>query len=279
MQSTVRTVYAAYLQTCQLLGLPIVLKPNSTLNEKFNIHSNISIADSDRPSMKYLSIGIGGHRMVTGTNGIGRPEVVQHSPRNAALYSHLPFVLRLPNDDLLANERAKYRLRRLESHDGTVYVAYYLKVLDMTATLPQLELRTVVDNITTATEFNPTLADLNPTPPAINSSGVLTTTGDYIAATGKVPFVMTADEITELLNVANIIYGDEGYAMISEFALCSGVDRTVIGDFNGTSVAYTDAIGVQVLNFVSQFIHVPSNNNGINIELDVGSVEPLLALV
>jgi hypothetical protein len=279
MENIVRTVYGAYLQTTQLLGLPLIIKPNSTLNEKFNIHSSIAVADSDKPAMRYIALGNGGHRMVTGTNGIGRPEVIQHVPRNAALYNHLPFVLRLPTEDLTPIERLKYRLRRLETHDGITYVAYYLKVLDLENVVPQLELRTVSDGVTTSTEFSPTLADLNPTPPAINSGGVLTTTGDYIAATGKVPFIFTATDVVEFLNVANIIYGDEGYAMISEVALCSGVDRVVTGDFNGVTTGYTDAIGVQVCNFISQFIHIPSNNAGIEYTYDVGSVEPLLTLV
>lgn len=278
MERIVRTVYGAYLQTCQLLNLPVILKPNSTLNEKFNIHTNIAIADSDRPAMLYVGIGNGGHRMVVGSNGIGKPEIIQHTPRHAALYNQLPFILRLPSEDLTPVERAKYRLRRLETHDGITYVAYYLKKLDMTNTVPQLELRTVTDGVTNSTVFSPTIADLNPTPPAINPGGVLTTTGDYIAATGKVPFTMDANEVAEFLNVANIIYGDEGYAMISEIALCSGVDRTVVGDFNGSSSGYTDSIGVQIMNFIGQFVHVPSNNSGIDIEFDVGSVEPLLVL-
>lgn len=278
MERIVRTVYGAYLQTCQLLDLPVIIKPNSTLNEKFNIHTNIAIADSDRPAMLYVGIGNGGHRMVVGSNGIGKPEIIQHTPRHAALYNQLPFVLRLPSEDLIPTERAKYRLRRLETHDGTTYVAYYLKKLDMTNTVPQLELRTVTNGVTNSTVFSPTIADLNPTPPAINPGGVLTTTGDYIAATGKVPFTMVANEVAEFLNVANIIYGDEGYAMISEIALCSGVDRTVVGDFNGSSSGYIDSIGVQIMNFIGQFVHVPSNNSGIDIEFDVGSVEPLLVL-
>lgn len=278
MERIVRTVYGAYLQTCQLLDLPVIIKPNSTLNEKFNIHTNIAIADSDRPAMLYVGIGNGGHRMVVGSNGIGKPEIIQHTPRHAALYNQLPFVLRLPSEDLIPTERAKYRLRRLETHDGTTYVAYYLKKLDMTNTVPQLELRTVTNGVTNSTVFSPTIADLNPTPPAINPGGVLTTTGDYIAATGKVPFTMDANEVAEFLNVANIIYGDEGYAMISEIALCSGVDRTVVGDFNGSSSGYIDSIGVQIMNFIGQFVHVPSNNSGIDIEFDVGSVEPLLVL-
>lgn len=279
MNNIVRTVYGAYLQTTQLLGLPLVIKPNSTLNEKFNIHANIGVADSDKPAMRYIGIGNGGHRMVTGANGIGLPKIIQHTPRQAALYNQLPFVLRLPTEDLTPTERLKYRLRRMETHDGTTYVAYYLKLLELDNVVPQLELRTVTDGVTTSTPFTPTLADLNPTPPAINSSGVLTTTGDYIAATGKVPFNFTAADVVEFLNVANIIYGDEGYAMVSEIALCSGVDRVVTGDFNGVSTGYTDAIGVQVCNYIGQFIHIPSNNSGVQYVYDVGSVEPLLTLI
>ncbi len=278
MESVTRSVQSAYLQTCQLLGLPVVIKSNSTLNQKFDINADMAISDVDRLAMKYVTIGNGGHRMVTGTNGISRPEPVQHKPRDAALYNHLPFVLRLPSADLTALQRAKYRLRRHEVHDGITYIAYYLKVLDMSATVPQLELRTVVDGVVTAIPYVPTLGDLNPTPPVIGSGGVLTTTGDYIAATAKVPFIMTADDILEYLNVANIIYGDDSYAMISEIGLCSGVDRAVTGDFNGTVTGYTDAIGVQVCNFISAFFSAKFSNDGLTLLFDCGSTEAMLTL-
>lgn len=278
MENIVRTVYGAETQTTQLLGLPTVIRPHTTLNEKFSIHNDIALADTDRPSVKYIAIGNGGHRMVVGVNNIPRPDPVQHTPRDAALYNHLPFVLRLVNDDLTALQRINYRLRRIEQHDGVSYAAYYLKVLDLSATIPQLELRTVVDGITTSTAFNSTINDLNPTPPALVPGGVLTTTGDYIAATAKVPFVMSSDDIDEFMNVCNIIYGDDNYAMISELGLCSGIDRSVVGDFNGISTGYTDAIGVQITSFISSFFAAKFSNSGISILLDTGSIEPMLAL-
>lgn len=278
MEKTVRTVLGAQLQTCQLLGKPLAIKPNSTLNQKFDIQASTTFADDDKISMKYVAIGNGGHRTAIGVNNVAKIEAVQHTPRDCALYNHLPFVLRLPSMDLSPAERAKYRLRTHETHDGTVYVAYYLKVLDLTETQPQLELRTVADGVTTSTPYSPTLSDLNPTPPAISTGQVLQTSGDYIAATAKVPFTMSADDITELLNVCNIIYGDEAYAMISEFALCSGVDRSVTGDFNGTSAGYTEAIGVQVTSFISSFFAAQYANAGVTLNLDVGSVENMLDL-
>lgn len=278
MENIIRTVLGASLQTSQLLGKSISIKPNSTLNQKLTIQENTSFAEEDRVSMKYVAIGNGGHRMVVGTGNITRPEPIQHSPRDCALYNQLPFVLRLPSADLPVTERAKYRLRKLVTHDGQAYVAYYLKVLDLSETLPQLELRTVMDGVTTSTPYAPTLSDLNPTPPAITTGQVLTTTGDYIAATAKVPFVMSAFDIQELLNVCNIIYGDDNYAMISEIALCSGADRAVTGDFNGTSIGYTEAIGVQVMSFINSFFSAKFSNSGVVVNLDVGSVENLLSL-
>ena len=105
---------------------------------------------------------------------------------------------------------------------------------------------------------------------------MLTTTGDYIAATAKVPFILLENDIDELLNVANVIYGDPNYAIISELGLCSGVDRIVTGDFNGVSTSYTDAIGVQIVDFMSVFYPVAFSNKQVNLTLDVGDVSPLL---
>lgn len=278
MNPIIRTVYGAQLQTAQLLGQKYILKPNSTLNQKLNIHKELTFADTDVPAMRYITIGNGGHKFIMGSNGIPKPEPIQHTPRHAALYNHLPFVLRRINNDLNPTDRLKYRLRRIETHNGIQYAAYYAKVLDLSTTLPELELRTVVNNITNSSEFVPILQDLSPQPPAINSTGVLTTTGDYIAATARVPFIMSETDINEFKDACNIIFNDDSYAIISEIALCSGVDRAVTGNINGLVTGYTDAIGVQVTNFISSFYAAKFTNQGINVMFDVGSVEPLLAL-
>lgn len=278
MQKIIRTVMGAALQTHQLLGKPLVIKQNSTLNQKFDIQANLSIAETDIVAMKYVAIGNGGHSIAIGANGIPRIKNVQHTPRHAALYNQLPFVLRLPNDDLDAGQRSRYRLRKLVTIEGTVYVAYYLRTLDLSSSVPNLELRTVSEGVTTSTPYEPSLADLSPTPPPIDSGDVLVTTGDYVAATAKVPFEMSADDVTEFLNVCNVIYGSPDYAMISEIATCSGVDRNVQGEFNGTTTGYTEAIAVQVCSFMSSVIPAESINQGVSILIDVGSVESMLDL-
>ena len=276
MESSVRSTYSAHLQTASLLGLPLIIKPHSTLNERFGIHQSIALGEDEMPTVKYVTIGNGGHRMIVGADNIPKPEPILHTPRHAGLYNHLPFILRLPQNDLQPAERLQYRLRRSEVHDGTTYIAYYLKVLDLSNSNPTLELRNVTDGVVTSTAFNPTAADLNPTPPPINPGSVITTSGDYIAATAKVPFVMTTEDILEFINVCNIIYGDPNYAMITEIGLCSGVDRTVSGDFNGVSLGYTDAIAVQICSFIAAFYALNFTNDELSLLIDVGSLESLL---
>lgn len=278
MENIIRTVQGAKLQTSQLLGTPLVIDPHSTLNEKFNIHADLLLTANDKPTIKYIAIGNGGHAMAVGSNNITYPKPIQHTPRHAALYNQLPFVLRLPNNDLTAAEVTKYRLRKNLVVNGVTYIAYYLKLLDLTATHPQLELRSVTNGVTTATGYTPTVGDLNPTPPVLPSTGVVSTTGDYIAATAKVPFIMSPSDISEFLNVCNIIYGDVNYGIVSELALCSGVDRSVTGIFRGTSLGYNDAIAVQVVSFINTIFAANFANAGWSISLDVGSLESLLTL-
>jgi hypothetical protein len=278
MEQIVRTYNAGYLQTSQLLGLPVTILPNTTVNEKLDIHDNISIAAGEIPTMKYVVIGNGGHAMTVGADGIPTLGVKPHRPKDAGLYSYLPFILREPSNDLAAVERVNYRLRRLETHGGVTYVAYYAKVLNLSAVNPQLEYRQVSGDVTTSTPFIPSVADLSPTPPAIGPNGVLVTSGDYIATTAKVPFTMSLTEVEEFKNACNIIYGSDRYAIISEIGLCSGVDRAVTGDFNGSTQGYTDAIAVQILNFINAFIPAEFNNSAVNLTFDVGAVEPMLTV-
>jgi hypothetical protein len=274
----VRSGYGALFQDCLLLDKPTTLLENSTLNQKFNIQANVSIAEDEKRAMKYVTVGNGGHRMETGANGISLPKSQIHRARDAALFNHIPFVLRRPDQDLSVTERAKYRLRRIEVHDGSPYVAYYARLLDTSQTVPTLELRTVTNGVTTSTPFIPQLSDLSPTPVPVTPGQVLTTDGTYLAATAKVPFTMSLSDINEFLNSCRIIYGDDNYAIVSEIALCSGADRAVTGDFNGVSLGYTEAIGCQIATFISTFFALKFTNSDLQMLLDVGSSEPLLTV-
>lgn len=235
---------------------------------------------SDIPTMRYYAIGNGGHRLSVGANGITKPEPIQHRSTDAALYNHIPFVMRELLNDLPIAERNKYGLRRIETWGGRQYATYYLKRMTLANVVAAMEYIAVLNGVSTVTEFVPDSSNLNPVPPDLSASGVNVVTGDYVAATAKIGLVLSTADINELLSVATIIYGDDSYAIISEIALCSGVDKVVSSPSIGSTVInFNEVIAAQVMSHINTFFPLKFSNNGTEILLDVGSTEPTLALI
>lgn len=279
------TVYGAYIQTCQYLGESIGIKPNTTLNEKHSIYEDLVIGQDEIPRMGYIAIGNGGHKFSIGANGISKTETIQHRPTDAALYNQIPFIIRTADSDLTPFEREKYAHRKELSINGVNYIAYYLKRVDLSDVTIQMDYKTItIDQVngsvtTNVTTFTPTTSNLDPTPPDVNNTGVNTTTGDYVSSTAKIPLQLTENEIEELFNVSRVLYdGDDGYAIISEIALCTGVDRIVEIDNAGIVSNFKEAMFVQVSNFIGVCYLLKFTNAGIDTLLDVGSTQPLFTL-
>lgn len=280
MEATVRTVYGAYLQTCQLMGIPFVLTQNTTLNEKFLASQNIALNSLDMPKMQYVAVGNGGHRMkVSGNSSLQVPEPLMHRTTDAALFSHLPFVLRPQANDLTPSERLRYGLRVEETHDTVDYYAYYLRRMDLTGVQTEMQLKHVDSGTTTTQPLVPTLDNLSPEPPLLPPGGSVPTTGDYAVASARVTFVLDAFDITELKNVALVLEGSEDFAVISEMALVSGVEKVVSKtDYLGVAFNFNEVIAAQVAAFVSTFHVLKSATNGITTVFDTGATEPLWLL-
>lgn len=274
--NVVRTAAASILQTCQYLDIPLKTYPNFCLNQKLGIYPDEFPTTNERSAVRYLAIGNGGHEMVVGGNGRIRWKAVNHEPRHAALYNQLPFVLRPLTNDLSLTERAKYRLRRIETWGGVPHAAYYLRVLDKTGVEAGLEFRTVNNGVTTSTPYSPTLEDLNPVPPVLVAGQAVTTTGDYIASSAKINYTMTPEEVQEFINATTIIEGEAGYAVISEMAVVSGVDRSVTQTIGGQPQTYIESIYAQVTSFLATAFVMEYQTDGIAMTFDVGNVEPLL---
>lgn len=276
--NVVRTAIAGLIQSTHYIDKPAARQANSTLNEKLGINQALDIASSDTMAVRYVGIGNGGHSFIVGTNGRVKWEAVHHTPRHTALYNQLPFVLRAENNDLPADQRLRYRLRRIEEHNGIRYVAYYLRVLDVSTSEPSMEIRRVQDGVTTTTPYVPTIEDLNPIPPVLVAGQAVTTTGEYIATSIKIPFVMSTEDVAEFVDATKILFGEDGYAVISEMCTVAGVDRVVNGDFMGQERQYTDTVRAQITSFISTAFVAEFFTDGIKLTLDVGNVEPLLNL-
>ncbi len=273
--NVVRTGVAGLVQTGQYVGKPVPALPNSTLNQKLGINPDQDIPANTVQTVRYVAIGDGGHDFVVGDSGRKKWEAVRHLPRHTALYNQLPFVLREMDNDLTAAERSKYRLRRIEEHNGKSYYAYYLRVLDLSDSDVGMELRHVEAGVTTATPYTPTLEDLNPTPPVLSAGQAVTTAGDYIATSLKVPFTMSPTDITEFNRAMEIIRGETGWGQISEMALVAGVDANVNGLFNGETKQYVDVLRAQVVSYISTAYVTEFQTDGFTMNLDIGNVEPL----
>ena len=278
MENITRTVYSAHLQTCQLLQLPYLPLVNTTLNEKFNVNVRMTLNPGEIPAAKYMAIGRGGVSLSIGNDNTPVLTPMQHQPTDAALFDHIPFILRPVTDDLSSEDRLKYRLRVIRSFGGVSYACYYLKVLDLSSTTVELNNIVVNNNTTTITTFTPTLANLNPTPAPLVSEGQNITTGEYVSASAVTPFNLTSDDINEILNSCQIMYNNTNYALISELGVCSGIDRIISGNFNGTTSSYTEVGVAQIMSFVNVFYAASFANSGIDLELDIGNTEPMLAL-
>lgn len=277
MESVVRSIYAAHLNTCKLMNRPLTVLPNSTLNQKFNLFPNELPAANEFPTLAYLGIGNKGASYDLTADNFILTDPIPHLPRHASLYNFIPFVVVPAANDLAATDRIKYRLRVPMTINSVDYIAYYLRVLDISALIPDVELRNVNNGVITSSAFTPSLSDLSPTPPVISTTDLNSPNGDYLVSSAKVSFVLDQADIQAIMDACTLLYGDARYAVINEIALCTGIDRILNGTFGGATAPYTEAVYSQIATFISQYHALTSNTTSVSLELDIGSVEPLLA--
>ena len=276
MSKITRTIYSGHLSTCKMLSRPFTVLPNSTLNQKFNLHATETPLLNEYPTLGYIGIGNKGASYEVTTSGFVLTNPLSQLARHASLYNFIPFLIRPVADDISATERLKYRLRVPVTINNTNYVAYYLRTLNIQDVIPSVELRNVNNGNITTSPFTPTLSDLSPTPPAISNVDLNNPSGDYLVSTAKVSFTLNQNDIANILDACSLLFGDERYAVINEIALCSGVDRILPGQFGAVTSNYTDSICTQVAAFISQYHALTSTTTEVNITLDIGNVQALL---
>lgn len=276
MELNTRTVYSSYLQTCLLTKLPFEVKPYTTLNERFGILSGVLPVMGELPHLGFMTIGTGGYRLTTAANNKPKIEPIQHLATDAAAFDPIPFVLRLPTQDLTPLERSRYALRKEMIFNGTTYIAYYARRIDFTGVLASMEYRTIVnENMSTVTPFVPDNNNLYPTPQPLSNTGVNIITGESVAASAKITIPMSPWEIDELINVARVMYDDEDLAVISEIQLVSGVDKSTSVSGPSGSFVFNEVIAAQVISHVAAAYFLRYARSGIDLYLDIGASEPL----
>lgn len=273
-----RTIYASYLQTFNYLGLKnFRVIPNTTQNQKLGIQDGINPASGQMPSAQYLMIGNKGHYFVKASDGSDETEANRFYAKYAGLYGMIPFVLREPNDDLPAVRRRDYRLRRLETHNGKPYIAYYAKRFDTSLVIPTLVEITVIDGVETPKPYVPSVDDLNPVPKNIPNTGTVLGSNENISSSAIVDIHLTAEDIVEIIAAHRIRTGSSRSPIISELGICSGVDKLVDASAGaGGSFQYTEVIACQLNVHIATNHPIGYNTNGLELTFDIGGTEPML---
>lgn len=250
-----RTIYGLEYSGNSKIGLPHVARVNTTLNEKFGVQSGVPIPAGTDPYIKYMAIGTGGSNP---TPGLGTYSYSNHSVTDAALFNHVPFIMRPVATDLTGAERARYRMRVVTAINGVDYAAYYLRVIAPTDITT--DVFTIANAGTAGGSITPfttdTAAYLNPTPLPVGRTPV--GNGSYISKMIKIPFTLTPAELAEVTAAMALLYTTPPVT-ITEIGICGGCDQ-----LSGTP---PEALGVQI------YYHV-----GVGIDITM-KYDPILGYV
>jgi len=274
--NTSRTIYGAYLQDCLFTRRPWTMKKNTTLNEKLDINKDVPPDNNAYPFLGYWCIGDKGGALTTGNGGRVQLTPLPHRGSDAAPFSIIPFVLRPVANDLDVNTQKLYALRKLIAVNGNNYFAYYLRRIDYSNINPEMLYTNVVNGVASTSAFVPDTSNLNPEPPALNPDGSVSTTGDYLSVSEPVALVLQPSDIAELMNVAQVLYGSSDASLITEIAMCTGMDKVMSSpDGANGSISFNEAVGVQVAGYASAGYMIPYLQEGITVNMNVGTAEPL----
>ncbi|AXH70860.1 virion structural protein [Vibrio phage BONAISHI] len=274
--TTVKTAWHSELEAARRSGGVYEPSPYSTLNEKFGILANEPLTAGQFPDIQYLAIGRGGHVNVVGTNGASLTDSLQHRVTDACLFEHLPWRLRETDNDITAAERETYKMRRLETHGGIEYFAYYLKKLDMSSSATTIKIETTIDGTTTSQDYTPSTQQLSPVPVSMTNGEVNESTGRHLTVSSQVSESISNTDISEILQAAEIIYGSRQYAEITEMAVCSGFEKAIQSTDGGQTVNYDEVQTAQCASFIGSDYSLRYQNSEITLDFTIGNSVPYL---
>lgn len=298
-----RTIYGAAALNRLAFGKPIPIAENSTLNEYVRNSNYVPfqpipptrgmeipepynyLQDYRGYHLGYFAIGNKGFNSglggATGPAGsIPLNTAVEHLATDSGIFNMIPFALVPVSNDLPTAEKAKYRIRVTMDIGGTLYAAYYLRVLDIDSIEFSELLVTKENGVESATSFVPSSSNLFPVHPPTSGA----TRGDYVKSMAVVVINFTEVEQQRLVEACRLLYGSVDYATISEVAFCAGVDKPITKRYPETGVqtpqnvtaGRLEAVGVQVwIHYTLSPVDVASARNGLNGAWDIGLSEPL----
>lgn len=284
VQTVTNTGFGNLIAKCCATNQPLNLPQYTTLNERYNILGEESIGKHEGRSfeLKYFGIGIGGSS-ADGVTSLGttRLKVNQHSPADMNLFAPIPFIVRPIDNDLDNFNRAKYRMRVVETFpDNIAYAVYYLKVANFDSYFPVVN-KVVRDEAGNedAKQYVPTKDSLfNPQPTDITSVGTVPVANSYQNSSAIIDCSLTAQDLNEIANACKLKFGDASYASINEVMLTWGIDTQFDGAIaGGGTIRYLEVLSAVAAHYVTERDGRNALNNvKVQMAYDHGASEPML---
>lgn len=253
MKSITRLAALNRLLVCLAWGIPFEVKPNSLVADVLDdVTTNPYVAapstagryveptfdpDTETRDLKVsmIMLGRGGHGLSLDDDGEINPTTYPHRATDTGMFTPMPLLVRPISGDLIGEEKAKYCLRRTMRINNVLYAVYFGKLIDASANEIIEAIETVENGlITSSNPYNPTANDLRPTKEDIAQ----TATGIYLRTYAGIDFAFSTEEIEDILNACELMYGSRTKAVISEIAFCFGKDKPVTKMYSeaGTTV-------------------------------------------
>ena len=247
--------------------------PNTTLNEKFSINKDLTI-EVETPTLKYFAIGNGNLKTIDAEENM-KLYHGNHRCIDAALFNHIPFVLRKEGEDIDIDARKKYRLRKYMTINNENYIAYYLKVI------PDDMIQNQIIKITQETDTMPKIEPfntndstlLNPEPYANTITEIINNYTEFVTNSDQISLILTVEEMTEVKNAMLILNIPIEDRIINEICLCSGTDIVDLSTYE-VEVAYSQVMFFLDVDYDIQLLL--SNNEEFFRQVEIGGMQALM---
>jgi len=276
-----QTVYGIETLIYTLLGITPIIDEYTTMNERLSIQPDARPTSGERVKFGVMVAGNQGHSVTVGTNGIPLIGANDHTATDASLYGPLPFAARTVDDDLTAAQRELYCLRKIETLEGINHYVYYglrIPIDTDTVSVSKVKITRIDETTTQEDAFIPSNANLYPEIPDLSDEETVTASNVSIKVMANVQVTLTEAIITEFIEAVKLKFGgDERYGVMSEFGLCTGVDRILEVDGTDGVINFNESIATQIYAFAMEHKALYYNTQELEIVFDIGNQIPLYA--
>lgn len=274
----ITTLNGLKYSTACYYNMPLIRDSKSLLNTKFNVLPSASIPNTTLPNQFAIAIGNGGRSQISASaNGVIAVQPLPYVRTWAALYNHIPFIIRPATNDLTPAQRAGYAMRVPFTIGSTAYVAYYLKRISFTgATMAASQVNITNGVIGSPTTYVSQDSDLNPSAPTLNADGTSTQSNTYVEVTAVLDISLSQSDCQEIYNACNTMFG-VGYSTISELGIVAGVNQSII--IPSDSSTFNEMAAAQLMSIHTTNSPIDSNTTSMPRTINVGVPLPIVMTV